>query len=369
MKSNIFLPDKIRVGYRERSDTYTGKLAFIIYYDNKGKIRQERSWDGWRDSKIKADEFENKPLEGFVLNKKAGGYSTGWNHRNTYVRVYDPRGVEFEISVSNLLYILENTNSVVGKGLEGEFVYGWSGKDLVLIPCSSPDYKELKSYSNKLSKNKNLTGKDMIVGATYLGKDNSTEYIYMGKFDKHISVGESVGDDEDCDYINKLTKYREKEYGTKNIKKHYYFVNKSDYDAGFGADCFEIWKTIGKNIIECLNEDCDERYPEFYEKLELDSYFDPYCNHKYTQVIKSDIPSSHWGSCFWFENEGRYEPIHIWKSSRYNYNGVGYLYDQYNGGSIRWNNSKNMVINNIENFLTENKILKRESYNSKGVKS
>ena len=35
MKSNIFIPKKINVGFRNRSGTYTGKLAYIIYYDDK----------------------------------------------------------------------------------------------------------------------------------------------------------------------------------------------------------------------------------------------------------------------------------------------------------------------------------------------
>ena len=38
MKSNIFIPKKINVGYQNRSDTYTGKLAYVIYYDEKGSV-------------------------------------------------------------------------------------------------------------------------------------------------------------------------------------------------------------------------------------------------------------------------------------------------------------------------------------------
>lgn len=30
MKSNIFIPKRINVGYQNRSGTYTGKLAYII---------------------------------------------------------------------------------------------------------------------------------------------------------------------------------------------------------------------------------------------------------------------------------------------------------------------------------------------------
>ena len=98
MKSNIFLPKTIRVGYQKRKDTYTGNLAYVIYIDAKGKVRKEASWTSWRDKKIDPTDFTNEPTSGFVLNKKAGGYDTGWNHRQTYCRVYDPRGFEFEIA-------------------------------------------------------------------------------------------------------------------------------------------------------------------------------------------------------------------------------------------------------------------------------
>jgi len=154
MQTNIFLPSKIKVGFNLREDTYTGKLGYIIYFD--GKVwRKEGSWENWRQKvgqkiSVRADgswtqreltvedgveplEFDNTPIEGFVLNKKAGGNRYSWNPRQTYCRVYDPRGFEFEITIPNLLYILENTNSIKGKGLEGKFIYGWQGKDLILI--------------------------------------------------------------------------------------------------------------------------------------------------------------------------------------------------------------------------------------------
>src|SRR5574343_1729160 len=139
MKSNIFIPKKIKVGFQNREDTYTKKLAYVIYYDEKGVLRKETSWQSWRDKTIEPVEFDNVPFSGFVLNKKVGGYSNyHWNPRQTYVRIYDPRDFEFEITVPNLLYILENGNSIKGKGLEGDFVYGWDGTELVLIPTCAP---------------------------------------------------------------------------------------------------------------------------------------------------------------------------------------------------------------------------------------
>lgn len=63
MNSSIFVPKTINVGYQNRSGTYTGKLAYVIYYDEKGKLRKEASWNSWRDDKILNDEFDNVPTE------------------------------------------------------------------------------------------------------------------------------------------------------------------------------------------------------------------------------------------------------------------------------------------------------------------
>lgn len=153
MKSNIYIPKRLNVGYQNREDTYTGKIAYVIYYDEKGKLRKETSWNNWRDEEIANTEFDNVPTEGFVLNKPAGGreYSNEWDVRKSYCRVYDPRDFEFEITIENLLYILANCSCVKGKGLEGKFVYGWDGKELILMPVDSPDYKEISAFSDKIN--------------------------------------------------------------------------------------------------------------------------------------------------------------------------------------------------------------------------
>lgn len=256
MKSNIFIPKTITVGFQNRSDTYTNKLAYIIYKDEKGKLRKEASWNSWRDDKIPSEEFENVPTEGFVLNKNAGGYSTGWNYRQLYIRVYDPRGMEFEITLPNLLYILENTNSIKGKGLEGQFVYGWEGTELVLIPISSPDYKELSEYNKILHSNKKFKGKDLIIGGTYLTKDNQ-ELVYMGRYDYH---------------------------GYKKYKKTYFFYNRnyknycwSDEEQTYG--CFTEYSSIN-NIIDCVSDKCCDDCAELFNKMEYYETYNPYDSSK-----------------------------------------------------------------------------------------
>lgn len=115
MKSKLNIPGKIHVGFRDRTDTYTGKLAYIIYTDDKGKLRKEPSWSGWRDHKIDPEDFDNVPTDNFVLNKKVGGGGYSWHSRQAKVRIFDPRGFEFEITVENLLFILEECSAIKGR--------------------------------------------------------------------------------------------------------------------------------------------------------------------------------------------------------------------------------------------------------------
>ena len=180
MTSNIFIPKRINVGFNKRADTYTQKLAYVIYWDEKGKLRKETSWEGWRDKDIPPEAYDNTPTSGFVLNKNVGGYAYHWDARKAYIRIYDPRGFEFEITLPNLLYILENTNCIKGKGLEGEFVYGWDGKDLVLVPVNAPEYKAMEEMTSLVFDTKPLGAKDMKIGHTYLTAKNE-RYVYMGK--------------------------------------------------------------------------------------------------------------------------------------------------------------------------------------------
>lgn len=184
MSETLYIPDRVNVGYQERKDTYTGKLAYVIYWDHTGKLRKEKSWNSWRNDKIDPQEFANEPTEGFVLNKGVGGAraSYGWNTRNEYIRVYDPRNFEFEISVSNLLFILRECDCSKGKGLEGSFVYAWSGTDLVLLPSISSDFEKCKAYTALQAVG--VKSKELIAGATYETK-RQEKLVYIGRFDHY----------------------------------------------------------------------------------------------------------------------------------------------------------------------------------------
>lgn len=196
--SDLFIPDKIRVGFRKRDDTYTKKLAYVIYYDTKGKLRKETSWESWRDKGIAPVEFDNKPTDGFILNK--GIQRFNWNHfgsGRSYIRVYDSRGIEFEITPENLLGILTETDCS-RRGLTGEFVYAWSGTELVLLPCCSQEYKEAQKFTGWQAQK--IAARDLKHGCSYTTKKGE-EVIYMGRFEWFEWTQERNG----RDYQTKIT--------------------------------------------------------------------------------------------------------------------------------------------------------------------
>ena len=135
-------------------------MGYVIYYDQKNVLRKERSWQSWRQENLGFNDYPNEPLEGFVLNKHVGGYKSDWNFRQSYCRIYDPRGFEFEITIDNLLWILDWEDCMHGKGLTGKYVYGWIGDQLVLIPCCTDDYKVSQEYSDRMFNESNLKTKD-----------------------------------------------------------------------------------------------------------------------------------------------------------------------------------------------------------------
>ena len=301
MRTTIFVPEKINVGFQDRNDTYTKKLAYIIYFDQKGVLRKETSWQGWRDKKIDNVICENIPTSGFVLNKKVGGYDTGWNHRQTYCRVYDPRGFEFEITIPNLLYILENATSTKGKGLEGDFVYGWDSKDLVLIPVDSPDYKEISELNKLRFEKAKFNGKDLIVGATYKSNSNNN-LIYLGRF--YEANGEN-----------------------KESKTYFFYDKNSKYSK------IEHYKSLSNNILDIVDEKCVEDYSDLMDELSKSSYYSERDskNDKYIYYTLEEFVNgfkSSWYEDHFYTNENL--KYFVRKHRNYSWYGSNDRFDVYN---------------------------------------
>ena len=247
----LSIPEKIRVGYERRSDTYSGKLGYVIYYRGK-KLAKEQSWNNWIDKTLGYNDYDNVPTEGFVLNRSAGGYATGWNHRRTYIRVYDPRGFEIEISTENLLFILENCDCLKGKGLEGKFIYSWDGKDLVLLPCNSVDYQDnMKRIKKTVAAN--LTPGSLVIGKTYKVKDfgNMLDLVYLGRC---IYRPYTVEDDWQRDYNGRrsggMLWKREK------LNNYLFYYKTKDYYTPHeeNVGIFKSLRTLNNKLLFCEDE-------------------------------------------------------------------------------------------------------------------
>lgn len=233
------IPKQIHVGYNNRDDTYDGKLAYVIYTDEKGKKRKEKSWEGWRDKKIQPDDFPNEPTDGFVLNKKVGDHHYGWDGRKAWIRIYDPRGFEFEIKVENLLFILEECSAIKGKGLEGEFVYAWDRTDLVLLPVTSKEYTSSLAHTNLQTKK--VTKKDMVPGCLYRTKDDLV-LMYLGRQEFHHLAREWVWTQSSNQYSYWSAGCKGKYLYEAKVEKHHIFVSLDGKFSTFSPDCREIEK-------------------------------------------------------------------------------------------------------------------------------
>ena len=175
MQSNLYIPKKIHVGFQNRGDTFTGKLAYIIYEDEKGVLRKQGSWDGWRDKKIKEVILDNEPAR-FVFNKgvqRNGHFGSG----RSVMRVYDTRDFEFEITIDNLVGILMHSD-ISKRDITEECVFAWAGKDLILLPVNSEEYRSSLEYTDKQSLK--VTTKDLVKGYLYEKKKSDENLMYMG---------------------------------------------------------------------------------------------------------------------------------------------------------------------------------------------
>jgi hypothetical protein len=314
VSTKMMIPKSITVGYQKRDDTYTGKLAYVIYTDEKGVLRKEKSWQSWRNEKLGKDQFDNEPRTGFVLNKKVGGTKYSWNTRNTYVRVFDPHGFEFEIQVPNLLFILQETSCIQGKGLEGEFVYAWHGTELVLLPTCSAEYRECAKFTKAQSSK--VTKADMVEGCTYTMKD-MTEVMYLGRHDyceKHYS------DD-----------YRP--LGPRHV---FVRVNKEKHQDAY------IPQTGFDKLAARTSTEASPLYADAYDKFKRSRHCDKIVEVKLAKAsLNANTP---WGSCFILKEADKHilvtvRPVRTGFYS-YNNNKETYSYTFVRGGEVDLSLSK-----------------------------
>jgi len=174
------LTKSIKVGFQNRNDTYTGKLGFVISDTSKGV-----AWDSWRDHKIPVLELANTPVSGFHLNKSVHRESR-YSGRDV-IRIWDPRGFEFEITPANLIHIMECCTVSQGE-IDGQLIYCWEGSTLLLMPITSETYKEAVRVQEEFqyaitSGTVDKSGKStFVVGNTYIIDRYKNHFVYLGVF-------------------------------------------------------------------------------------------------------------------------------------------------------------------------------------------
>lgn len=349
MKNTIFVPKKIKVGYQERDDTYTKRLAYVIYYDEKGVLRKETSWKSWCRQNLGENDYENNPISGFVLNKKVGDYSSDWNHRMAYCRVFDPRGFEFEITIENLLYILENASSIKGKGLEGEFVYGWDGKDLILMPVESPDYEAIRGYNDIVQNPESITSKTLIPGAIYLTKKDE-QWVYLGRYDKWDIEYDKV---ENLDSRYSYQRWKEIPRDV-NKGPHHFFGN-------VRGNRFISTKSISGRFVKVVQEVPVENYAFIVEKLFKTTDISPYDKDKDEYIeVTPEYVKERWEKNYYYSyyyiNTGS-----SWESGR--------IYRYTDGSwkcSLVFENNFRKEFESIEEALTQYKVYRLVKYLKNG---
>lgn len=221
-------PKEILIGIQGKSwdpEEYDGKkyypLAYVTYIKEK-KVYKETSFDSWRNKELGTKTYDNTPQQGFTVLFNVGGCKSGWNVRQTYFRVRDPRGFEFEISSSNFVDILQN-ETITNGVLSGKYAYVWEGQNLNLIKDDDPVYIEGVINNTALNdENEKVTKDNIIIGQGYRLRDYSNGY-YIGRLPWKTYRGETNA--------NEYGRYLPKtEYNSEEQLMYTFVVETEGYD-------------------------------------------------------------------------------------------------------------------------------------------
>ena len=117
------IPEKIILGKNP-----TGNQGYLVFSKPDGSTKNEVRFKKWvceeRGGKI--SNIENEALSGISVISTVGG-NGGYDKRQAYVQVKDPRGFIIEITDENFIEICKNFGVSNGV-LDGEYVYAFDDK-------------------------------------------------------------------------------------------------------------------------------------------------------------------------------------------------------------------------------------------------
>lgn len=213
------IPKQLHIGFQDREDTYTGKLSFSTYIEDKtGQLKHDQEWKKWckEEGRIVLD---NKPMKGFMFNRNKTHRSNNYyfNTKRIVFRVYHPEGYEFEIKPDNVNLILEYTD-ISKKEITDPCIIAFTGKTIVLLPVTSPEYKEYIRKEEK--RNAKNTVLDLKKEFGYKKKNSSDILLFAGKYDFSYTLHNNNS------YENIITN---KNKNLKNIEL-FYNLNTHEYE-------------------------------------------------------------------------------------------------------------------------------------------
>ena len=156
---------QIEIGFQERTDTYSNKLGFLIPFNPSVK---NENFNRWINKKIPNKILNNVPTTGFIFNKNISRqfhYSTSQK-----MRIFHPEGFEFEISMSNVSFILSHAN-ISAQEIMCPCIIGWHSNQVFLLPAHSPEAIKL------IKENSNFT--QLKICDIYQIKSN--DFVYLGE--------------------------------------------------------------------------------------------------------------------------------------------------------------------------------------------
>lgn len=297
--AKLFIPKKLRVGFVKREGTFDGQLSYVIYYDATGKLRKQDSWEGWRDANIEPVEWDNVPTAGFMLNKGHKRYNfSGFGHDKLVIRIYDPRGAEFEIDPRNLVGLLMHADCSK-RQIVDEVVYAWAGKELVLLPCNSEEYQTACNYT-KLQSTK-VGARNLKPGAIYITR-NEEHLMYLGHY-MHYEIKNGRRSKEHKAALEERNKRRDwdRNSGWYDVVYHDERVGSKQHMFCDLNGKWRVVKSVSAEIAGVINQYCDDRFSV---------YLDKFLNHSdHLAVVgyeKRDLPDD-----FWFLKKRRYCNYHV----------------------------------------------------------
>lgn len=260
MNKTMLIPDNLEIGFQKRSDTMENRLSYITYKKDNGTIAKEKSWNDWKSDDIPVEQYKNIPTSGFIISKDIKDHTWSGNTR-VKMRVYDPRGYDFEISINNLFMIL--VNSDINKcEISGDFVYAWDGAELILLPVNSEEYKISKEASE--THNKKISVKELKVGALYKSRiirGKTSSYLYLGRKEWNDSLSY-----EKLDLYNEKMSTKLNRYALSNLNDDYSVSKKAHvfYDFEYKMYCINVTNKLAT----CVEEDYEEfhKIDEDFEK-------------------------------------------------------------------------------------------------------